>query len=170
MTQTQTRGSRKASNDESSDDDEHPSGSGKSVDGKFATGGLLLRRSGFNSPQKGEDVELDNLVAREVSEWRNENSPQVLRQRKNISEHAMDEVILPLFYYNIPYINGFVHSRSNQSLTAHSHLLVRTLSSTLLLRRPPALIVGLRLCLIHPFLHLPVRNFVHWNLRNPLQP
>jgi hypothetical protein len=162
MTQTQTRGSRKASNDESSDDDEPPSlGSGKPVDGQFATGGLLLRRPGFNSPQKGEDVELDNLVAREVSEWRNENSLQVLRQRKNISEHAMDEVIFFLLYYNIPYIDGFVHSRSNQFLTAHSHLLVRTLSSTLLLHQPPALLVGLRLCLIHPFLHLPVRNFVH---------
>ena len=105
MTQTQTRGSRKASNDGSSDDDEPPSlGSGKPVDGKFATSSLLLRRPGSNSPQKGEDVELDNLVAREVSEWRNENSLQVLRQRKNISEHAMDGVILPLFYYNVPYI------------------------------------------------------------------
>lgn len=168
MTQTRTRGSRKTSNDESSDDDEPPSlGSGKPVDGKFVTGGLLLRRPEFNSPQKGEDVELDNLVAREVSEWRNENS-QVLRHRKNISEHAMDEVILPFFYYNIPYIDGFFHSRSTQFLTAHFHLLVHTLSSTLLPRQPPALLVGLLLCLILPFLHLSVRNFVHWNLRNLL--
>lgn len=171
MTQTRTRGSRKASNDESSDDDESPSlGSGKPMDGKFMTGGLLLRRPEFNSPQKGEDVELDNLVAREVSEWRNENSLQILRQRKNISEHAMDEVILYFFHYNILYIDGFVHSRSTQFPTAHSHLLVRTLSSILLLRRPPALPVRSLLCLIHPFLHLPVRNFVHWNLRNLPEP
>jgi hypothetical protein len=162
MTQTQTRGSGKASSDESSDDDESPSlGSGKPM-----TGGLLLRRPEFNSPQKGGDVELDNFVAREVSEWRKENSLQVLRQRKNISEHAMDEVIISFFHFNVPNIDDFVHSRFTQFLTAHSHLLVRTLSSTLLRRRLPALQVGFLLCLIHPFLHLPVRNFVHWNLRN----
>lgn len=100
MTQTQTRGSGKVSNDERSDDDDEPSssGSGKPMDGKFMTGGLLLRRSEYNSPQKGGDVELDNLVAREVSEWRNDNSIQVLRQRKNLPEHAMDESI-----HAIPY-------------------------------------------------------------------
>jgi len=163
MTQTRTRGSGNTWNDESSDDDDEDpsSGSGKLTDSKFMTSGLVSRRPEFTSPKKVGDVELDNLVAREVNEWKNENPLHVLRQRKNISEHAMDEVMLHLFCYNIPYIDGFVYSQFMQFLTAHFHLLVRTLSSTLLRRRPPVLPVELLLYLIHLSLHLPRRNFVH---------
>jgi len=101
MIQTRNRGSGKTWNDESSDDDdddnESPSsGSGKLADSKFMMGGLLPKRPEFTSPKAVGNVELDNLVAREVNEWKNENPLRVLRQRRNISEHAMDEVILYL--------------------------------------------------------------------------
>ncbi|KAF8967494.1 hypothetical protein BDZ97DRAFT_1755920 [Flammula alnicola] len=106
MTQTQKkepkpRASDKFSDEDNSDDDDDDSGHGKgssTASSKFMKGGLLLRRPEWDV-QNQRDVELDNFVAREVSEWRSEVTGQVLRQRKNVSEHAMDESI-----HAIPYV------------------------------------------------------------------
>ncbi|KAF4619764.1 hypothetical protein D9613_004738 [Agrocybe pediades] len=78
---------REAHNDDNDDyisDDDKP----LATSSKLLKDGLLLRRQASYQ----DSVELDDLVAREVSEWRNEATGQVLRQRKNVSEHsAMDE-------------------------------------------------------------------------------
>jgi len=100
MSQTQrtSRRSGRASTGSSSDDDESSSmGPGKPVDSKLMKGGLLFKHPEINSQKEG-GVELDNLVAREVSEWRCDSSSQVLRQRRNVSEHAMDEVTLSFYF------------------------------------------------------------------------
>lgn len=81
------RSKDKFSDGESSDDDDnHMWGEGGSSS-RLSKDGLLIRR-------EIRDFELDNMVAAEVNEWRNSAPEQVLRQRKNIPEHAMDEVCI----------------------------------------------------------------------------
>lgn len=87
------KGSDKYSDDEDSDDEDSPNAGRQATttSHSFMRDGLLIRRPLLTSKTQ-PDVELDNLVAREVNEWRNEATGQVLRQRRNVSEHAMDEV------------------------------------------------------------------------------
>ena len=82
----------KYSDDDDSDDDSQNGGrQATTTSHSFMRDGLLIRRS-LPSSNTQPDVELDNLVAREVNEWRSEATGQVLRQRRNVWEHAMDEV------------------------------------------------------------------------------
>ncbi|KAH9482160.1 hypothetical protein JR316_0004255 [Psilocybe cubensis] len=98
MSQTDGRrpdAGRNFDEDGDSDDDKPLAELGKGSS-RFLKGGLLLRRQ---VPESQGDVELEDLVAREVSEWRNDDAGRVLRQRKNASENnAMDESI-----HAIPY-------------------------------------------------------------------
>ncbi|PPQ92763.1 hypothetical protein CVT25_003872 [Psilocybe cyanescens] len=101
MSQTETRKpdiGRSSDDADDSDDDKPLAEVGKGSN-RFLKGGLLLRRQ---VPESQGDVELEDFVAREVNEWRNEDTGHVLRQRKNASENAsenaMDESI-----HAIPY-------------------------------------------------------------------
>jgi len=89
MSQRDGPSSRREDDDEDISDDDRPL---RGLGTKLMKDGLLLRRQ-EQTPSYQDSVELDDLVAREVSEWRNEVTGQVLRQRRNVSEHsAMDEV------------------------------------------------------------------------------
>ncbi|KAF5322314.1 hypothetical protein D9619_000140 [Psilocybe cf. subviscida] len=94
VVQMSERGSRRSkdntSDDDSSDDENHMWNAGSSSS-KLSKDGLLTRR-------ETHDIELDNMAAMEVNEWRNAAPEQVLRQRKNIPEHAMDESIQTIPY------------------------------------------------------------------------
>ncbi|KAF8178039.1 hypothetical protein BJ912DRAFT_671819 [Pholiota molesta] len=89
--------SDKYSDDDDSDDEAHGKGATTGTSHSFMKGGLLIRRSTLVAKSQ-VDVELDDLVAHEVNQWRNEVPGQVLRQRKNVSEHTMDESIQPIPY------------------------------------------------------------------------
>lgn len=122
-----------------SDDDRPLSELGKGFKNspsKYVRGSLLLRRPERANPssQNPADVELDELVAREVSEWRNEDSSQVLRQRKNASEHAMDEVFLIYYsFVRLRKLKNFYspftlfHIRLSRLLALISFLILRSL-------------------------------------------
>lgn len=97
MSETRKKSNGRPSDKYSDDDDsdEEAPGKGSATTGtshSFMRGGLLIRRSTLVANSQ-VDVELDDLVAHEVNQWRNEVPGQVLRQRKNVSEHAMDEVL-----------------------------------------------------------------------------
>ena len=79
------RSKDKFSDDDSSDDENHMWNAGSSS--KLSKDGLLIRR-------ETHDVELDEMVATEINEWRSAAPEQGLRQRKNVQEHAMDEVCI----------------------------------------------------------------------------
>jgi len=91
----------------------------------FSNDGLLIGHPG-SIDGAHSSIELDNLVARELREWRNEvtaSSGQDLRQRKTGSGHgAMDEVnflLLVLFFQNQVQTFVIPPSLSNPFLILH---------------------------------------------------
>lgn len=80
----------KYSDDEGSDNEDYGKRATTSSH-SFLRDGLLIKRPAMSTKDNG-DVHLENLVAHEVNEWRNQATGQVLRHRKNVSEYAMEEV------------------------------------------------------------------------------